>query len=326
MSCVDRSLILKKWYCVLVLIIQMLACSNPETILPEADAEIGFGVAMSTTKRSLINDAVQMGSFKVWGWRTPQNQAVKGNVFNGTNVSYDATNGWTYSPLQSWVLYNSYDFYALYPDTLSGANYNETGQLSFDRLDIRQSGEYSTDYALDVMHARQAVTVATTPPDRVLLTFDHLLTNVNISLQMDGSNGGDEMVVTNILLNGMNCVGSMQAGTWNTSEPSYLWDMLDNPQTLEVGNPKTCFADVLMIPQTLTEGQVTLYVVYSYKQENSSATTTKILQTTLPAGEWVSGEKINYTGTVKVDNTIVFDTPQVESWGTEQVGGTIIIK
>ena len=317
-------------YCVGVVVLFMTSCSNSETenMLPETDVPIGFGVTVPTTSRTLISEANQMGSFKVWGWRTPQNQAVKGQVFNGTTVSYNENSAqhWTYSPLQSWVLYNSYDFYALYPDTLSCAGYNNAGQLSFDRLDIRQSGEYSTDLALDVMHAHHAVAVETTPPDRVLLTFGHLLTNVNISLQMDGSNGGDEMVVTNILLNGMNCVGSMQAGTWNTSEPSYLWDMLDTPQTMEVGNPKNCFANVLMIPQTLTEGQVTLYVVYSYKQQNSATTTTKILQTTLPAGEWVSGEKINYTGTVKVDNTIVFDTPQVESWGTEQVGGTIIIK
>lgn len=317
-------------YCVGVVVLFMTSCSNSETenMLPETDVPIGFGVTVPTTSRTLISEANQMGSFKVWGWRTPQNQAVKGQVFNGTTVSYNENSAqhWTYSPLQSWVLYNSYDFYALYPDTLSGAGYNNAGQLSFDRLDIRQSGEYSTDHALDVMHAHHAVAVETTPPDRVLLTFGHLLTNVNISLQMDGSNVGDEMIVTNILLSGMNCVASMQAGAWNTSEPSYLWDMLDTPQTMEAGNPKSCFADVLMIPQTLTEGQVTLYVVYSYKQENSSATTTKILQTTLPAGEWVSGEKINYTGTVKVDNTIVFDTPQVESWGTEQVGGTIIIK
>ena len=53
---------------------------------------------------------------------------------------------------------------------------------------------------------------------------------------------------------------------------------------------------------------------------------TKMLETSLPAGEWKAGEKVVYTGTIQVDNSIVFDAPQVESWGTEQVGGTIIIQ
>ena len=53
---------------------------------------------------------------------------------------------------------------------------------------------------------------------------------------------------------------------------------------------------------------------------------TKLLETYLPEGEWKAGEKITYSGTIQVDNSIVFDTPKVESWGTEQVGGTIIIQ
>ena len=314
-------------YCCLAVTLLITACSNTETILPEADAEIGFGVAMSTTKRSLISDAVQMGTFKVWGWRTPQNQVVKGNVFNGTNVSYDATDGWTYSPLQSWVLYNDYDFYALYPDTLSGANYNETGQLTFDRLDIRQSGEYSTDYALDVMHARQAVTVATTPPDRVLLTFDHLLTNVNFKLLKSTENAADKIVVTGIVVGGMNCIGSMVNDEWiyHDTETSYFYSLPN--QELKTDVP-LIFGNLLMIPQILTEDQpVTFIVQYNYTQAGSNETQRKYLLTNLPTSQaWTKNTNVTYNATIYVDKNISFSTPVVESWGTEQVAGTIVIK
>ena len=306
----------------------MLACSDTETesIVSETDVHIGFGVTMSDS-RGIIDKESDMGSFKVWGWRTPQNQYVKGNVFNGTTVTYSEEDiAWTYSPLQPWILYNTYNFYALYPATLTNASYNDEGKLSFEGLDIRQSGEYSLDHAIDVMHAHRQEVVGVTPPERVELTFNHLLTNVNISLQMHEDNEGDEMIVNSVLLYGMDGVATMQDGVWNTSEPCYLWDMLDTPQVMEVGNPKVCFANLLMIPQTIAEGQVTLYVAYSYKQQGSTVTTAKTLQTTLGNGEWGSGEKINYIGTIEVDNTLVFDKPQVESWGTEQVGGTIIIQ
>ena len=90
-----------------------------EEVIPEADIAICFG-ATASDARSLINNAYQMGRFKVWAWRTPQLQSVRANVFDGTVVSYDVTySDWTYSPVQSWILDNEYDFYALYPDTLS---------------------------------------------------------------------------------------------------------------------------------------------------------------------------------------------------------------
>ena len=308
----------------------LAGCSNTETenMLSESDVPIGFGVSVPSTGRALLTDASQMGSFKVWGWRTPENRNVKGQVFDGTTVTYNENSAfhWTYSPTQSWILYNSYDFYALYPATLTNASYNDEGKLSFEGLDIRQSGEYSLDHAIDVMHAHRQEVVGVTPPERVVLTFNHLLTNVNISLQMHEDNEGDEIIVNSVLLYGMDGVATMQDGVWNTSEPCYLWDMLDTPQVMEVGNPKVCFANLLMIPQTIAEGQVTLYVAYSYKQQGSTVTTAKTLQTTLGNGEWGSGEKINYIGTIEVDNTLVFDKPQVESWGTEQVGGTVVIK
>lgn len=309
---------------IVILLIFYTACSNEriEQIPPEMN--IHFGV-FTNSSRILVENAEDLEGFRVWGWRTNYGTDVPVNEFDGIMVSFDkATSIWNYSPLIPWMLHNKYKFYALHPDSISGVFYNVHGKLTIPRLDIRQSNEYTVTTAVDLMRANKDEEVNDLPPENVALTFSHMLTNVNIDLKKHENNAKDTMEVTYILLNGMNCVGSMQDDVWSLSEPSYLWDKLDIPQTLS-NNASPCFSNVLMLPQVIEENQVTLYVVYSYQQAGGT-TMTKMLETSLPAGEWKAGEKIVYTGTIQVDNSIVFDTPQVESWGTEQVGGTIIIQ
>lgn len=268
-----------------------------------------------------------MNAFSVWAWRKHHTEADRTEVFRNCMVSYDRYDGmWVYENPRSWYLNSEYNFYALYPDTITDASYNSDGKLTIPCLDIRQAEEYNPVRVVDLMKASRYVDVGMNPPETVNLTFVHMLTNVNIDLKMHQANGnaGDVMEVTYVLLNGMNNVGSMQNDVWNLSEPSYFWDRLNTPKRLS-DDAQPCFSNVLMIPQTIAENQVMLYVLYSYQQEGGEPMT-KLLETYLPAGEWKAGEKIVYTGTIQVDNSIVFDTPQVESWGTEQVGGTIIIQ
>lgn len=293
----------------------------------DSEADIRFGAVM-VDSRSIVERPEDMNAFRVWAWRMHTNSSNNSQVFDGDVITYnEGANVWNYENPRVWHLNNTYNFYALYPDTITHASYNENGKLTIPRLDIRQTDEYNHTKVVDLMKATQYVEVGMNPPETVNLTFVHMLTNVNIDLKMHQANGnaGDVMEVTYVLLNGMNNVGSMQNDVWNLSEPSYFWDRLNTPKRLsDVAQP--CFSNVLMIPQTIAESQVTLYVVYSYQQYGSTTAMTKMLETYLPAGEWKAGEKIIYTGTIQVDNSIVFDTPQVESWGTEQVGGTIIIQ
>lgn len=303
----------------------MFSCSGDDDInmeLPEA--EICFGVDVNYS-RLLIEEPVEMLSFSVWAWREHNTSMTEDLVFDKESVNYnEGKSVWEYKNPRTWYLNNTYNFYALYPDTLTNASYNENGKLTIPRLDIRQTDEYNNAKVVDLMKASQYVNVGMSPPEMVNLTFSHMLTNVNVELKKHANNANDVMEVTYILLNGMNCVGSMEDDVWSLSEPSYFWDKLDTPQTLSA-NDSLCFSNVLMLPQDIKKNQVALYVVYSYQQAGGTAMT-KMLETSLPAGEWKAGEKIVYTGTIQVDNSIVFDTPQVESWGTEQVGGTIIIQ
>ena len=271
-------------------------------------------------------DSPDMKAFYVWSWRTPNNGNTLWQDFNKVQVNYDEIEEeWTYEPKRWWEFYNTYSFYAIYPISLPGLSCNHDGKFSFDAIDIKQDTEYDTTKAIDFLQAKSTdLEVEMNPPKYVNLTFSHMLTNININLKKSENNSNDKMEVTYILLNGMDCVGSMTDDVWTLSEPSYFWDKLETPQLLN-DKASSCFSNVLMLPQTIAENQVALYVVYSYQQAGGTAMT-KTLETYLPAGEWKAGEKIVYTGTIQVDNNIVFETPQVESWGTEQVGGTIIIQ
>ena len=316
-------------YYILSLFGIIAGCSkdNMEDVIPEADIAICFG-ATASDARSLINNAYQMGRFKVWAWRTPQLQSVRANVFDGTVVSYNVTSSdWTYSPVQSWILDNEYDFYALYPDTLSGAIFTEDGSLSFDRLDIRQNGEYDEALALDVMQAKKNVIVGATPPDMVKLSFEHLLTNVNFKLWKSSENADDKIVVTGLVLGGMNCIGNLTNNEWTFQDTETCYFYTLPKQELKADNPLV-FGNLLMIPQMLTEEQpVTFIVQYNYTQDGSDVTQQKYLVTNLPTSQsWEKNTNVTYNATIYVDKNISFSTPVVESWGTEQVAGTIVIK
>lgn len=301
------------------------ACTNDD-IIEENESDVAISFSPETPSRAVVNtmDDMKSGSFSVWAWHKPIN-GIELREFYIPRVYFNVS-VWTYNNTKYWSKNNTYNFYALYPDTITNANYNENGKLNIPRLDIRQTDEYNNAKVVDLMKATQNVDVGMNPPQTVNLTFSHMLTNVNIDLKMHQANGeaGDLMEVTYVLLNGMNCVGSMQNDVWNLSEPSYFWDRLDTPLRLRTFE-QPCFSNVLMLPQSIAKNQVMLYVLYSYQQEGGEPMT-KLLETYLPEGEWKAGEKIIYSGTIQVDNSIVFDTPQVESWGTEQVGGTIIIQ
>ena len=307
------------------------ACTSddrPETG-EETDSPISF---QSTVKgsRALIDSEYAMidsvGAFKVWGWRTPVDGSIL-NVFQGEKVYFNGTY-WDYDNLRYWANQSIYDFFALYPYDLPEASCSTDGKLSFGLLDMRQSNEYNSALSVDLLRAEARGLVGSATSEAVYLQFAHMLTKLNFSFKIDARNQGDQMEVTYVLLNGMNCVGRMENGEWVLSEPSYYWDRLEKPQYLNTLDYATCFKDILVFPQTIEEKQITLYVVYNYTIEGGSPVT-KVLETTLPVNlvnRWEAGSEINYTGEIHVDNTMTFDTPQVESWGTEQVGGTVVIK
>ena len=318
-------------YCMITLLCWVaVACSNEEmdNVALETDATICFGAAMPTT-RGMIDDATQMERFKVWGWRLPKNAANAEQVFNAQTVRFDVGSGWIYEPQKPWYLYNTYRFYGLYPDTLTNSRYTANGDLIIPRLDIRQNGgEYDATKSVDVLQAFQPCVVEETPPERVLLQFKHLLTNVNFEiLKDDTDNTYDKIVVTSIVIGGMNCIGNLENGEWNymDTETSYFYTLPN--QELQVNTPLK-FNNLLMLPQDITEEQPVVFIVqYNYTPSGTTNTVQKYLMTNLPATQdWGTNQMITYKVVIHVDKNIQFLTPTVESWGTAQIGGTIIIQ
>lgn len=308
------------------------ACTNHD--MPDGGEDTDSPISFQSTvkgSRSLIDNEYAMidsvGAFKVWGWRTPMGGSIT-NVFQGEKVYHNGTS-WAYDNTRYWANQSTYNFFALYPYDIPEANCDAEGKLSFGLVDMRQSNEYNSALSVDLLRAEVKDMIGSATSEDVYLKFTHMLTKLNFSFKIDARNIDDQMEVTYILLNGMNCVGSMENDNWILSEPSYYWDRLERPQQLNATDYSPCFKDILVFPQTIGEGQITLYVVYNYTIKGSDKPITKILETTLPVdvvSRWEAGSELNYTGEIHVDNTITFNTPQVESWGTEQVGGTVVIK
>ena len=79
--------------------------------------------------------------------------------------------------------------------------------------------------------------------------------------------------------------------------------------------------------QKLAADQVYLIVEYTYTHGTSTSSNT--LATPLPVdivSEWAAGNAVTYSAEISMEQDIKIDTPKVEPWGTEQVGGTIIIR
>ena len=161
----------------------------------------------------------------------------------------------------------------------------------------------------------------------ILFFFFAIIFTPDFKLWKSSENADDKIVVTGLVLGGMNCIGNLTNNEWTfqDTETSYFYTL--PKQELKTDNPLV-FGNLLMIPQMLTEEQpVTFIVQYNYTQNGSDVTQQKYLVTNLPTSQsWGKNTNVTYNATIYVDKKISFSTPVVESWGTEQVAGTIVIK
>lgn len=325
--------------CVLFITLFSVSCTNTESenILPETDEPIGFGVAMSTTGRTLITDESQMGSFKVWGWRTPTNQPTNAiQEFDAVTLTYDeeVLHHWSYTPIKSWIMYNSYNFYALYPaatydviynnNTFTINNYNANAQEDF-LLAKKEDHQFPDDGAT------------------VHLSFEHLLSHISIKLKKADDEEGT-ITVTGIDLANLNVIANYSTsngdyGGWNnwTRKTDTSFNLGNDGVTL-TGDLQICGEGIFVIPQEISD-EMKFYIYYTYTpksaQEAQAMTPLEIdipntMSITTEGGTkelsyWPNGIKIAYSGTVSLGK-IEFSTPKVEEWGQKQSSGTIIIK
>lgn len=286
-------------------------------------ASIGFKAAVDNTRAIVENDTpIKNNGFSVWG-------GYEGNapVFDGRKVTFNSTNNeWEYTEEEYWT-YNTYNFHAVYPSPEVGAYTSaaiSNGIFTIEGFDATK--EY------DLLYANQFGIDGSNPPSSVDFQFKHLLTKVSLSLTLHEDNKNDVITVTGAYLSGLYTKGSYTNGP-NTTES---WVNLDNSSyvgketntRLTYGTDQPFIENHLMIPQTFS-GEHTVYLVvqYTFTQQGSSTTSNKSLVVPLPySTQWTINTSIAYKATVHVDHNIEFAIPSVEEWGSEQAGGTIIIK
>lgn len=312
------------------------ACTNDDVLLEEQlDKQIEFDCSLSFA-RSVVNDASDLiangGAFNVWAHRTSGNGIVK-NVFLSERVYHDGTH-WTYDDERVWIMYNSYNFYALYPaatydviynnNTFTINNYNANAQEDF-LLAKKEDHQFPDDGAT------------------VHLSFEHLLSHISIKLKKADDEEG-KITVTGIDLANLNVIANYSTsngdyGGWNnwTRKTDTSFNLGNDGVTL-TDNLQICGEGIFVIPQEISD-EMKFYIYYTYTpngaQEAQSMTPLEIdipntVSITTEGGTkelsyWPNGIKIAYSGTVSLGK-IEFSTPKVEEWGQKQSSGTIIIK
>lgn len=140
------------------------------------------------TTRALIDNlaALQASDFRVYGYKVDK-QGYKQQVFtdDGQTVSYDATDGWTYSPVRYWDRVADYCFAAYAPATLSGemtvtnkVGANQTLDFSIPQWQVINGTE--TD--LIVASSQGAATEYLNKGGVVNLAFDHIYAQLEVQI------------------------------------------------------------------------------------------------------------------------------------------------
>lgn len=117
------------------------------------------------------------------------------------------------------------------------------------------------------------------------------------------------------------------ASGWSVYDETGAVSLTDIDVALPDNEVPVTIGGILAVPQIISADQVYLLVEYTYT--HGSNTSTKILSSPLPVDavpEWTAGNSLTYSAVLSVEQDIRFDTPEVEPWGSEQVGGTIIIR
>lgn len=160
----------------------MVACtSSPggETDPELNEYPIAFQAPQMET-RSAVNNELEMSDFRIWGWRTSENESPV-PVFEGEKVS---AGSWTYEGgTRYWVMDQTYNFYAVHPVfPLEGnettVNVTLDGTFTINNFDCSKTG----DEAVDLMTASAKGLIYKTgeTPQKVGLEFKHELCKVEV--------------------------------------------------------------------------------------------------------------------------------------------------
>lgn len=307
---------------ILPLILLCWACSSDsDDVVPAPEKTICFGTSVNGTRADVTVSDVKTNGFKVWGGYGTTSLFNGQNIVLGSDNIHDTGIKWTF---------NTYNFFAVYPNTVN-ATYTPPATFSIDNYNVQDNPD------TDLMVAIANEHIYPDNGEAVGLNFRHTLANVTLELKKSDENAADVITVKQVYLLGVTTKGSYQ---WKKEGETITaaWTVDYSQTPVNKGSTfneeltttyKSFLNDVLVIPQTVDSDNhpVVLIVVYDFTINSSETIKDNILYANLPASPaWEIGKKITYQATINAKKDIVFKTPTVEDWGTQQVGGTIIIK
>lgn len=331
-----------------------LSCSKEENVATGKTA-IGFHCTDVQTK-ALVSEVEDMheAGFGVYAHATFESTGATYS-FN-RKVTYDTSAGWNYVTPEYWLPGGSYTFRAYYPAEFP-ATINEVSPKEYSIQGFKIAPQYGTQQDILMASASRSTAETVTLGTTVPFTFSHLLSNLNVTLKVEqivrevevekkdengepvlGADGNPVMETITETINALDAVikavafsGVSQSADYNGSWINHAGSAAigDNMKTVVEVTPEgvSVFGDdgLLAIPKTLADGDVALYILADITLPTGT-TMQKDWTLRIPAITWAPNTKYNYTATLTADFNIEFDEPKVESWGQEQMSGTVIIR
>lgn len=242
-------------------------------------------------------------------------------------VTY-GTSAWTYTPTEYWLPGDTFAFRAIWPaNQVHDISEPLSDEVSFT-FTTASTQASQVDLLMSDIH-----TVTTPSPITsmapVNLRFSHLLCNVRLLVKVDNLAGDDVFKVTGIQVSGMKDKGTYANGGWDVSSGLSLSCGTTYPGGVTL--TKSDYTPIsgkglLLIPQVVN-GNVKITLNYTVTHNGTTSAKSPTIVVPSPArGRWDAGKIYNYKLDMMEDYQIKFRAPEVEPWGQEQLGGTIIIK
>lgn len=281
----------------------MLSSCSKVTVAGQHGQDSSAITFTDVAAKSVVTGPSDIGSFSVWGWRTDNSSATPtpAEVFSATEVSRTGTS-WTYEGTRYWMPENTYDFYALYPDTATLTAEDRNGHQAAESAAYDADGTltvtgFDSTSGHDLMTAPNTGLSGTTPPQSVAFTFSHELSRLSFKLESNA------VTVVSAALYGVDYRGTLTKSASSASwSPSEGGTATQDSTPFEVENPPategtaTLFDDILMIPHSdLTEAVLSI----SYRK-NSSSDPDEIERLSLNLSDtdvkaWEKGQSYRYT-------------------------------
>ncbi len=300
-----------------------MSCDKVPAGEQPGDTPIAFNSAVST--KAPVESENNMTEFAVWAAYNDMSGDPASMVMDGIRVyrSTPSGDGWTYDDIKLWRD-GQWEFRALYPYPQSlnqdGNNILEADCYVQKTEEQSEKGVYIQYYDgsaadIDLMLAEDSRQYPDGGAGAVLFKFSHILSKVSLAVK---SEGNAEITVTDIKFSGMGVYGRYNYNDGSETSAEEWQDkwriiphtvgeggsMVEVPvgefsltQSVSIGPAQTVtvLENLLLIPQTIPESQVSIDVSWKY---NGKAHSSSIF---LPAAEWLKGSSYMYSLSIYTD-------------------------